>query len=56
MPPKVGAWRPVKVTEITYQEVDSELRLTDSLGVSSTHSPVLIGSEGNVRETIEHRK
>ena len=56
MPPKVGAWRPGKIVEITYHEVDSKLRLDDSLGTSSAHCPILISSEGNVRETIEHHK
>ena len=56
MPPKGFAWRLGKVVEITYHEVDSKLRLTDSLGASSAESPILIGSEGNVRETIEHHK
>ena len=55
MPPKVGAW-PGKVVEITYHEVDSKLRLNDNLGASSAHSPILISSEGNVSETIEHHK
>ena len=56
MPPKVGTWRLGKVVEITYDEVDSKLRLVDSQGASSADSPILIGSEGNVRETIEHHK
>ena len=55
MPPKVGDWRPGIVAEITYQEVDSDLRLSDSQAtVSSGDSPILISSEGNVKETIEH--
>ena len=37
-------------------QVESELRLSDSLGDSSADSQILIGSEGNVRETIEHNK
>ena len=56
MPPKVLAGQPGKVVEITYHEVDSKLRINDSLGASSAHSPILISSEGNVRETIEHHK
>ena len=47
-----------KVVEITYKrdKVDSNLRLNDSLGTSSAHSPILISSEGNVKDSIEHRK
>ena len=56
MPPKVLASLPGKVAEITYHQVESELRLTDSLGAGSTDSPILIGSEGDLRETIEHHK
>ena len=56
MPQKVLAGQPGKVVEITYHEVDSKLRLTDSLGTSSADSPILISSEGNVRETIKHHK
>ena len=52
MPPVVGPWRPGKVVGITFQEVDSELRLTDDQGAG----PTLIGSEGNVKETIKHHK
>ena len=55
MPPKVGAW-PGKVVEITYHEVDSQLRINDCLGASSVRGPILISSEGNVKETIEHHK
>ena len=56
MPPKVEAWLSGKVVDITYHQVDSQLRLHDSLGSSPADSPILIGSEGNVRETIEHHK
>ena len=53
MPPKVLAWRPGKVVEITYHEVDSRLRLDES---QSAVSPILISCEGNLRETIKHHK
>ena len=43
------AW-PGKVAEITYREVDSQLRLVDSQG---TGAVVLISCEGNVKETVE---
>ena len=56
MPPKVLAGQPGKVVEITYHEVDSKLRLDDRQGTSSAVSPILISSEGNVRETIERHK
>ena len=54
MPPKVGDWRPGIVAEITYHEVDSKLRLSDSQATATGDSPILISSEGNVKETIEH--
>ena len=56
MPPKVLAGQPGKVVEINYHEVDSKLRLDESQGTSSVVSPILISSEGNVRETIEYHK
>ena len=56
MPPKVLAWQPGKVVEITYHEVDGKLRLLDGQGTSSADSPILISSEGNVSETIENHK
>ena len=45
---------PGKVAEITYHEVDSQLRLKDddSQG-TNTVAPVLIGCEGSVKETVE---
>ena len=56
MPPKVLAGQPGKVVEINYHEVDSSLRLDDCPGTSSAVSPILISSDGNVRETIEYHK
>ena len=56
MPPKVLAGQPGKVVEITYHEVDFKLRLDYRQGTSSSVSPILISSEGNVRETIEYHK
>ena len=53
MPPKVVSG---KVVDITYSEVNSQLKLVDSLGAISADSPILLSSERNVRETIEHHK
>ena len=57
MPGRNEAW-PGRVVEITYHEEESKLRLSDcSLGTdSAAHGPILIGSEGNVGETIERHK
>ena len=56
MPPRNYSW-PGRVVDITYHEEESKLRLGDGLGTdSAAHSPVLIGSEGGVGETIEHHK
>ena len=46
------AW-PGKVVEVTYREVDSQLRLVDSQGTIA-EGPVLISCDGNVKETVEH--
>ena len=56
MPPEEFAGQPGKVVEVKYREVDSRLRLDESQRTSSAVSPVLISSEGNVRETIERHK
>ena len=45
MPPGGSPSQPGKIVEITYQEVNSKLRLSDSPGASSAHSPVLIREE-----------
>ena len=57
MPGRNEAW-PGRVVEITFHEEESKLRLSDCrLGAdSAAQSPILIGSEGNVGETIEHHK
>ena len=56
MPPRNEAW-PGRVVDITYHEEESKLRLSDGLGTDSTgQSPVLIASEGDVGETIQHHK
>ena len=57
MPGRNEAW-PGRVVEITYHEEESQLRLSDSSPGpdSAAHSPILIGSEGNVGETIERHK
>ena len=46
-------WRAVKVAEITYHELNSKLRIS---GTASDKSPILLGSDTDVRETIEHHK
>ena len=56
MPPKGLARQPGKVVEINYHEVDSKLRLDESQGTSSVVSPILISSEGNLSQTLEHHK
>ena len=55
MSPKV---MPGKVVDIAYTEVDSRLRLDDRQRTSSAVnvSPILISSEGNVREAMEYHK
>ena len=45
------AW-PGKVVEITYHEVDSQLRLVDSDG-TMTDGPVLVSCDGNLKETVD---
>ena len=42
MPPEGKPSQPGKIVEISYHEVNSMLRLSDSPGVSSAESPVLI--------------
>ena len=42
MPPNVRPSQPGKIVEITYHELNSELRLSDSPGASSSHTPILI--------------
>ena len=56
MPPKVLAWKPGKVVEINIHEVNSKLRLDESQKTRSACSPILISSEGKLRQTIEHHK
>ena len=56
MPPKVLAWKPGKVVEINIHEVNSKLRLDESQKNRSACSPILISSEGKLRQTIEHQQ